>query len=642
MKRFYALFTACALMATAAMAQAPVPAETCGAATVSTAAVPWTAVGSTVGAINNYNEVCPYTAAGGLDEVLAWNPPVSNYYDLSLCQGTTNFDSKMYIYEGSCPATLNSATQIACSDDACSNGATYPDPFVSRLTNVFMTAGTTYYIIVDAYDGTPANAGNYTLLTTVAAAPPAGAELAIGEGRLYDYSYIPEYNLTASNFAAVVGNLGLTTFNNVRVQMNVFSSADGFVAPIATLLSNVLPTLAPTEVVVVNGVSGYTPPDTGVYILEYVVQSTSGTGTLTSDDTSFSFLAVDLVNQERSYAFFGAPISAVRLATLDPSAEYGVVQSYNVPVDVTGATLLISVDPVFAAEPITANLYEVLGGNLDSLSLVATGAVPADTGVLVYDIPMTASLAAGDYILAYAGQSFPIRTPDIYVQGASDLLRAVVTAGNWGFFAGPYAWSQVLNTDNGAAAVCDPSVLPTNQAHTNLSNRVQLNWVPTPLAVACNVQGKRLPTGPTPSVNVLTAPYNTTNVPYAVAGAGTTWTWRVRCACSTSPVVASAFTGYGDTFSIPVAREGDMLDLDITLFPNPSDDQLMVAYNAQGGDVNMTIVDMLGRVVISRTENMIEGANNTSFDVSSLETGNYFLMMEEGAEVKTESFSVAH
>ena len=640
MKRFYALFTACALMATAAMAQAPVPAETCGAATVSTAAVPWSVVGSTVGAINNYNEQCPYTATGGLDEVLAWNPPVSNYFDLSLCQGTTNFDSKMYIYAGSCPATLNSGTQIACSDDACSNGATFPNPYVSRLTNVFMTAGTTYYIIVDAYGA--ADFGNYTLLTTVAAAPPTGAELAIGEGRLYDYSYIPEYNLTASNFAAVVGNLGSTTFNNVRVQMNVFSSADGFVAPIATLLSNVLPTLASTAVVVVNGVSGYTPPDTGVYILEYVVQSTSGTGTLTSDDTSFSFLAVDLVNQERSYAFFGAPIGATRLAVLDPTAEYGVVQSYNVPVDVTGATLLISVDPVFAAEPITANLYEVLGGNLDSLSLVATGAVPADTGVIVYDIPMTASLAAGDYMLTYAGQSFPVRTDDIYVQGQSDLVRAVVTGGNWGFFAGPYAWSFVAQTDNGAAAVCDPSVLPTNQAHTNLSNRVQLNWVPTPLAVACNVQGKRLPTGPTPSVNVLTAPYNTTNVPYAVAGAGTTWTWRVRCACSTSPVVASAFTGYGDTFSIPVAREGDMLDLDITLFPNPSDDQLMVAYNAQGGDVNMTIVDMLGRVVISRTENMIEGANNTSFDVSSLETGNYFLMMEEGAEVKTESFSVAH
>lgn len=638
MKRFYALFSAAVLMASAAMGQAPVPAETCAAATVSTAAAPWTVVGSTVGAVNNYNEVCPYTATGGLDEVLAWNPPTSGYYDLSLCQGTTNFDTKLYIYSGSCPAVLNSGTQIACNDDLCANGATFPNTWISSLTNVFMTTGTVYYIVVDAYSA--ADVGNYTLLLQNAVSPPTGSVLAIGEGRIYDYSFMPEYNLTASNFAAVVGNLGATVFNNVRVQMRVFSSADGFVAPIATVLSNAI-TLNPTEVEVVTGVSGYTPPDTGTYIFEYVVQSPGGTGTSALDDTSFSFLVVDETSQERSYAFLGAPLSAVRLAVLDPTAEYGVVQSYNVPVDVTGATLLVSVDPVYLAEPITANLYEVLGGDLDSLSLVATGAVAADTGALVYDIPLSASLAAGDYILTYAGQSYPVRTDDIYVQGASDLLRAVVTGGFWGFFAGPYAWSQVLLTDE-ASPACSTANPPTGQSHTVLSNRVRLDWVPNPGVVACNVKGKRLPSGPQPSVNVTTAPYNTTNVPFSAAGAGTTWTWQVRCACSISPVLATPFSPFGDTFSIPVAREGDMLDLELTMFPNPADDALMVAFNAKGGDVVMTISDMLGRVVFTRTENMIEGANNTSFDVTGLDNGTYFLSMDDAGDVRTETFSVTH
>jgi hypothetical protein len=633
MKRFYALFSAVALMTTAAMAQ--VPAETCGAAAVFTGAAPWTAVGSTVGAINDYNEVCPYTVTGGRDEVIAWNPPTSGFYDMSLCQGTTNFDSKLYVYAASCPAP-NSGAQIACSDDACDNAPTFVDPWISSLVNVPVTAGTIYYIVIDAYGAT--DQGNYTLLVSPAAAPPTGAVLAIGEGRIYDYSFIPEYNLTASNFAAVVGNLGSTTFNNVRVQMRVFSSADGFVAPIATVLSNVLPSLIPTQVEVVTGVSGFTPPDTGTYIFEYVVQSPGGTGTTALDDTSFSFLVVDETSQERSLAFLGAPITAVRLATLG-NAEYGVVQTYNVDADVTGATLLVSVDPVYAAEPITANLYEVLGGNLDSLSLVATGSVPADTGALVYDIPLSASISAGDYILAYEGNSFPVRTEDIYVQGASDLVRGDVTGGFWGFFAGPYAWSQVLLTSE-AVEACNSAVPPTNQSHTVLSNRVQLNWTPNTGAVGCQVNGKRLPTGPQPSVNVLTAPYNTTNVPFAIAGAGTTWTWRVRCACTITPLDLSPYTAYGDTFSIPVAREGEILD--VTLFPNPADNMLMVAYSGKGGEVNMTIVDMLGRVVMSRTELTVEGMNNTSFDVAGLENGTYFINMEEAGEVKTESFSVAH
>jgi len=633
MKRFYALFSAIALMTTAAMAQ--IPAETCGAAVTFTGAAPWTATGSTVGAIDNYNETCPYTVTGALDEVVAWNPPSSGYYDISLCQGTTNYDSKLYVYSGSCPAPT-SGLQIACSDDQCANAPTYTLPYISSVVNVFMTTGTVYYIIIDGY-GT-GDVGNFTLLVSPAASPPTGSVLAIGEGRIYDYSFIPEYNLAAGTFAAVVGNLGATTFNSVRVQMRVFTSADAFTTPLGSIFSNVIPSLTPTAIQVVTGVSGFTPPDTATYIFEYVVQSPGGTGSTALDDTSFSFLVVDETSQERSYAFLGAPIIPVRLATLG-DAEYGVVQSYGVGVNVTGATLLVSVDPIYAAEPITANLYEILGGNIDSLLLLATGSVPADTGVLVYDIALSSSLSAGDYLLSYSGNNFPVRTDDIYSTGSSDLVRGVVTGGFWGFFAGPYAWSQVLLTDE-ASAACNSAIAPTNQSHTTLSNRVRLDWTPIAGAVGCQVGGKRLPTGPQPSVNVLTAPYNTTNVPFAVAGAGTTWTWRVRCACSITPLDLSPFTAFGDTFSIPVAREGEILD--VTLFPNPADNMLMVAYSGKGGEVNLTIVDMLGRVVLNRTELSVEGMNNTSFDVAGLENGNYFINMEEAGQVNTESFSVAH
>jgi hypothetical protein len=210
-------------------------------------------------------------------------------------------------------------------------------------------------------------------------------------------------------------------------------------------------------------------------------------------------------------------------------------------------------------------------------------------------------------------------------------------------FDGQSGCAANLTVEEIGAPSCVP-IPPTNQTHTNLSNRVQLNWTPTPLAVACNVQGKRLPTGPTPSVDVLTAPYNTTNVPYAVAGAGTTWTWRVRCACSISPVVASPFTAYGDTFSIPVAREGDMLNAEDMIFPNPADNDLFVAYNAteDASNVSFTIVDMLGRVVANQTMDVTAGIMSVRFDVSGMEEGNYFVQIVNGEEMTTTQFSVTH
>ncbi len=635
MKRLYALFAAAALMTVAVSAQTP--ANTCGGAVVFTGAAPWTAVGSTAANTNDYNEVCPYSATGGRDAVIAWNPPATGFYDMSLCQGTTNYDTKLYVYAGSCPAP-NSGAQIACNDDLCSNAPAFTLPYVSSLTNVFMTAGTVYYIVVDGYSA--ADFGNFTLLVQDAAAPPTGAALAIGEGRMYDYSFIPEYNLQAANFAAVVGNLGTTTFTDVRAQMQAFSSADGFVAPIASRLSNVVASMPPGDIQIVTGTSPYLPADTGVYLFEYVVQSPGGTGSSTADDTSFSFLSVDENTQERSLAFFGAPLEAVRLAILDATAEYGVVQEYNASGTLNGATMLISVDPLYASEPITANVYEILGGNIDSLNLVATGSTPADTGALVFDVPLSGSLPAGDYILAYNGSSFPVRTTQIMTNGASNLVRGAVTGGDWAFFAGDYAWSQQLLTTEDAPA-CDPSILPTNQAHTVLASAVRLTWTPTPLAVACQVQGKRLPTGPQPTQNVTGAVINQTNVPFSVAGAGTTWTWRVRCACQVTPtIIASGFSPYGDTFSVPAAREGEMLDL--TLFPSPADNMLMVAYTAEGGEVSTVIVDMMGREVMSRTETMAAGVNNFQFDVTSLENGNYFLRIEENGAVQTEAFSVMH
>jgi hypothetical protein len=124
---------------------------------------------------------------------------------------------------------------------------------------------------------------------------------------------------------------------------------------------------------------------------------------------------------------------------------------------------------------------------------------------------------------------------------------------------------------------------------------------------------------------VLTAPYNSTNVPYAVAGAGTTWTWRVRCACSITPLDVSAYSAYGDTFSIPVAREMAQLE-GLTVYPNPASDLLLLSFNNNQEETStVEVLDMLGRVVLAQQTALVAGTNNLQIAVSSLEPGTYFV-----------------
>ena len=124
--------------------------DTCATATV-IPSIPYSDAGSTVGMTNDYDEVCPYTGSTAPVVVYEYTPAANETIDISLC-AMSDYDTKLYVYENTCPGTL-----IACNDDACSSPLS---DYVSALYNVPLTAGNTYYIVIDGY-GTAA--GNYTL-----------------------------------------------------------------------------------------------------------------------------------------------------------------------------------------------------------------------------------------------------------------------------------------------------------------------------------------------------------------------------------------------------------------------------------------------------------------------------------------------
>ena len=115
--------------------------EDCGSATV-IAALPFSDTGSTVGAVDDYDEVCPFTGSTSGDLVYSYTPAANMAIDVSLCDSL--YDTKVYIYEGACPGTV-----VACNDDAGCGFTGYQ----SELEGVNLTAGSTYYIVVDGYGG---------------------------------------------------------------------------------------------------------------------------------------------------------------------------------------------------------------------------------------------------------------------------------------------------------------------------------------------------------------------------------------------------------------------------------------------------------------------------------------------------------
>ncbi len=127
--------------------------ETCATATV-IPSVPYTDDGSTAAAVNDYDEVCPYSGSTSPDVVYSYTPAATITVDVTLCAGITDYDTKLYVYENTCPG----GGPFACNDDSCT--APLGQSYVSSLSALTLTAGNTYYFVVDGYGGA---SGNYTI-----------------------------------------------------------------------------------------------------------------------------------------------------------------------------------------------------------------------------------------------------------------------------------------------------------------------------------------------------------------------------------------------------------------------------------------------------------------------------------------------
>ncbi len=140
--------------------------DTCANATVITA-LPYSDTGETCSFVDDYDEVCPYSGSTSPDVVYEYTPAADIVVDISLCNDGTDYDTKLYVYEGGCPGTV-----VGCNDDACSTPQ-FPSAYVSEITGLQLYAGVTYYIVVDGYGD---SCGNYALTVAEGTPPPPGPQ----------------------------------------------------------------------------------------------------------------------------------------------------------------------------------------------------------------------------------------------------------------------------------------------------------------------------------------------------------------------------------------------------------------------------------------------------------------------------------
>ncbi len=115
--------------------------------------LPFYDTGATCDNIDDYDETC-YTGSMSPDVVYSFASTISGAMSVDLWG--SDYDTKVYVYD-------SAMNVVGCNDD-------YHPGYVSFIQEVIITAGETYYIVVDGYGGA---CGNYVLtVLEVAILPP--------------------------------------------------------------------------------------------------------------------------------------------------------------------------------------------------------------------------------------------------------------------------------------------------------------------------------------------------------------------------------------------------------------------------------------------------------------------------------------
>jgi hypothetical protein len=115
----------------------------------------------------------------------------------------------------------------------------------------------------------------------------------------------------------------------------------------------------------------------------------------------------------------------------------------------------------------------------------------------------------------------------------------------------------------------------------------------------------------------------------------------VRANCLNCPASGNNVSQYSDLVNFTVdnlrSEVGDATSgAKYTVYPNPTTGVLSVDFETlSGGNLEVRVLDLAGRVVTRNTIAISAGSNSFSVDLSSNPAGIYMLQLQEGERVET-------
>src|SRR5690606_28842012 len=88
--------------------------------------------------------------------------------------------------------------------------------------------------------------------------------------------------------------------------------------------------------------------------------------------------------------------------------------------------------------------------------------------------------------------------------------------------------------------------------------------------------------------------------------------------------------------NISMIKRNGVSNTSVTVYPNPASDLFMIRFTSlETNHANISVIDDLGKTIISKNAIVSKGINSVQMNASSLASGIYSIRIKNGEEVMT-------
>jgi hypothetical protein len=184
-----------------------------------------------------------------------------------------------------------------------------------------------------------------------------------------------------------------------------------------------------------------------------------------------------------------------------------------------------------------------------------------------------------------------------------------------------------FTTLNSQGIQCLP---PSNVSISNITaTSAQINWTPALGAIQYNLRYRKV--GTTTWTNTIISNGLASSITIEGLSASNTYEFQLRTKCNNNPDEFSPYSGVLTFTTLPLRlSEGDK-QLNTLLYPNPTNSNINLVISATSEtQTTIRITDLLGRVLLNETEELLSGNNTITYNISEYAAGVYLVHVGNG------------